>query len=726
MKVIHANVFTGPSLYALQPVVRFVVDMTGTDGPWQAAMGEDFTNNLQAFLPGLGQAADRGREKEPFIETLRREQALALSHVAARVALELQRSADIDVFFYKGGPTDDPKFHHMEFAYRDSDIGMAAGHKAVAVVTALAERARSRQQGPPPGMDLPKERATFETFARRYSLDIATTAMIEEAERRGIPWFRLSPRKRFVRLGYGVHGHTIYETLTPETPTMASLIVADKSTTTRMLFQSGLPAPKNVVIAQPRQVEAAVEMIGFPLVVKPASGKKGRAVSVGLQTMEEVDAAIREAVKVEPEVLLEAFIEGDDHRLLVVGGEMVAAARRIPGHVVGDGTHTVGELVEIANKDPRRGSGYHTMMNRLEIDTQAETVLARNDMTPESVPAAGQAVFLRRTANISTGGTAIDVTDRVHPDNRQAAIRAARIVGLDVAGIDFLTPDISHSYREVGGAICEVNISPGLRTHWLADPARDVVGPVMDISFPPGHTGRIPIAAITGTNGKTTTCRMVANILERAGHTVGCANADGGYIGGDRLVQEDSAGFTGARMVFINPTVDIAVLETAWRGIIERGLAFDWCDVGAVLNIHDDLVGSDGVHDLDGMARVKELVARVTRGTLVLNADDERCVAMAERTPARRVSYVAATADNPVAGRHAASGGLAVTLRDGGTDGTEIVLHEDKTAVVVNKASDIPTTLEDTVHNAAFAIAIARGLGVSLDDIRTGLRRSDH
>jgi cyanophycin synthetase len=359
-------------------------------------------------------------------------------------------------------------------------------------------------------------------------------------------------------------------------------------------------------------------------VVKPYDGNHGRGVSIGLTTPDEVRRAFDVAAAHSSAVLVESFITGHDHRMLVVNGELVAVSKRVPGHVVGDGAHTVAELVERLNADPRRGIGHEKVLTQIRIDEQALSCLAAAGYAPDAVPPAGEAVMLRRTANLSTGGTAADVTDVVHPDNAEMAVRAIQAVGLDVGGVDFLTPDVTRSYKEIGGAICEVNAAPGFRMHMAPSEGnpRDVAARVIDMLFPPGAPTTIPIAAVTGTNGKTTTARMLAHIHKLAGKRVGLTTTDGVYVDGQRTVEGDMTGPTAARIVLSDPAIDVAVLETARGGLLRAGMAARRVDVGAVLNVQPDHLGQKGIETVEQLALIKRTVVEVATDTAVLNADD--------------------------------------------------------------------------------------------------------
>jgi cyanophycin synthetase len=416
--------------------------------------------------------------------------------------------------------------------------------------------------------------------------------------------------------------------------------------------------------------------------------------------------------------------------MLVVNNELVAVAKRVPGHVVGDGEHTIAELIDIVNQDPRRGIGHEKVLTRLELDHQAQRLMEKGGVDEATVLPEGEVFYLRSTANLSTGGTAIDMTDVVHPDNREMAVRAVQAVGLDVGGVDFLTPDITQSYKDVGGAIVEVNAAPGFRMHVAPSEGkpRDVSGKVMDMLFPPGSPNRIPVASITGTNGKTTTSRMLAHVLKTAGHTVGMTSTDGVYIDGRLSVRGDMTGPTSAHIVLRDPTVDVAVMETARGGLLRSGLGYKRCDVAACLNVAADHLGLGGIDTLEQLAEVKRIPIEVARDTAVLNADDEHCLRMADYTQAEHVCYVTMNPAHALVKEHIRAGGRAVVLEQG-INGDMITLYDNGTHFQLLWTYLIPATMEGkathNVQNAMFAAALAFSMGKSLDDIRHGLRTFD-
>ncbi|MFL5519467.1 MAG: cyanophycin synthetase, partial [Gemmatimonadales bacterium] len=488
--------------------------------------------------------------------------------------------------------------------------------------------------------------------------------------------------------------------------------------------------PKQELVQSESQAVRAARRIGFPVVTKPYNGNHGRGISIRLTSDGEVAQGFAVAREHSRSVIVETFLEGDDHRLLVVNGELVAATRRTPGHVVGDGSKNIVELIEVVNQDPRRGVGHEKVLTRLELDAQALKMLERVGMTPESVPPAGTIVYLRSTANLSTGGTATDVTDVIHPDNRDMAMRAVRAVGLDVGGVDFLSTDITESYRTIGGGICEVNAAPGFRMHVAPSEGkpRDVAGAVLDMLFQPGNPFRIPIAVVTGTNGKTTTARMLAHIHKLAGRCVGLTTTDGVYIDGQCTVKGDMTGPTATRMVLKDPDVDVAVLEVARGGLLRAGMGTRFVDVACVLNVQSDHLGLKGIDTLEQLAEVKRIPIEVAKDTAVLNADDPLVLRMADHTDAKNICYVTMNPTHSLVRDHIRHGGRAVSL-ESGVNGQMITIYDHGTHIPLLWSHLVPATLEGravhNVQNAMFAAAMAFSMGVKLEDIRHGLRTFD-
>lgn len=729
MNILSRSVYLGPNLYALFPVIRLTVDLGPLEDWPSARLGEAaFVAPLLERLPGLYEHGCSYGEPGGFVRRLREGEGTWLGHVLEHVAIELQNVAGADVTFGKTRGNGTPGQYDVVYEYEHDEIGLRAAELGLRLLAdLLPESLRPAPAGE--AFDFAAERDAFIRFAQNRALGPSTAALVRAAEARDIPWLRLN-RFSLIQLGHGKYGKRIQATVTSETRHIAVEMASDKEETNRLLADLGLPVPRQVLAYDVDEAVLAAQRIGYPVVVKPLNANHGRGVSIDLGGPDEVATAFEHARQHGRTVIVESFITGFDHRLLVVNGHLVAASKRVPGHVVGDGVHSVAELVDLVNQDPRRGIGHEKVLTRLELDHQAERLLGQRGYTAASVAPAGEVVYLRSTGNLSTGGTAIDVTDIIHPDNREMAVRAARAVGLDVAGVDFLTTDIARSWTETGGAICEVNAAPGFRMHVSPSEGtpRDAAGPVMDMLFPPGTPSRIPIAAITGTNGKTTTTRMVAHIFKLAGQRVGMATTDGVYIDGNLTVPGDMTGPLSARMVLRDPSVEVAVLETARGGLVRSGLGYRRCNVGAVLNVQADHLGLAGVHTLDQLARVKRIVAEVAHDTAVLNADDAECLKMADHTQATHLCYVTLNHRHPLVREHIRAGGRAVVLEEG-MNGHMITLYDAGQHIPLLWTHLIPATLEGramfNVQNAMFAAGVTFSMGVGLDDIRHGLRTFD-
>ncbi len=728
MQILSTSVYLGPNLYAHFPVIRFELDLGPLEDWPTGRIGPAFTDALLDALPGLREHGCSYARAGGLVRRLTENEGTWLGHVLEHVAIEIQNVAGVHVTFGKTRSNGVRGQYNVVYEYEQREEGLAAGKLALELLLHLLPPAL-RPADLSAGFDWEQERDTFIRFAQRRALGPSTAALVRAAEARDIPWIRLNDYS-LVQFGHGHVQRRIQATVTSETRHIAVEIASDKEETNRILGDLGLPVPGQQLVYGEDQAVQVANRLGYPVVVKPLNANHGRGVSLNLVDEQQVRIAYQQALLHSRTVIIETFVQGFDHRMLVVDGKLIAVAKRMPGHVVGDGAHTVEQLVEQLNADPRRGIGHEKVLTRIEFDHQADRLLAMRGMTRQSVPPAAETVFLRSTGNLSTGGTAIDVTDVVHPDNRHMAIRAARAIGLDVAGVDFLTPDITRSHKEIGGAICEVNAAPGLRMHVAPSEgtSRDVAGPVMDMLFPDGTPTRIPIAAVTGTNGKTTTVRMLAHILKLTGRHVGMATTDGVYIDGEKTVDGDMTGPIAALMVLRDPKVDVAVLETARGGLLRAGMGYRHSDVSACLNVQSDHLGLRGIETLDQLAEVKRVVIEVARDTAVLNADDRRCLKMADYTEAKRVCYVTMDAGHDLVRAHVSAGGRAVVLEQG-MKGHMITLYDAGSHMPLLWTHEIPATMEGralfNVQNAMFAAALGYSMGIGLDDVRHGLRTFD-
>ncbi|MCU0621347.1 MAG: cyanophycin synthetase [Gemmatimonadales bacterium] len=728
MKILDRSVYVGPSLYAHFPVIRLEVDLGPLEAWPTSRLGESFIDALLSALPGLAEHGCSYGEPGGFLRRCREDEGTWLGHVLEHVAIEIQHVAGREVTFGKTRSLERPGLYQVVYEYEEETVGLEAANLALVLIQSLLPPA-IRTEAVPPTFDFIREKESFIRFAQKRELGPSTASLVRAAQERGIPWIRLN-NYSLVQFGHGRYQQRIQATVTSRTPHIAVELASDKEETNKILGMLGLPVPKQRLVTNEPDAVKAARSIGYPVVVKPYNANHGRGVSIHLTDDEQVKVGFRQAQEHSRSVIVESYITGHDHRMVVVHGRLVAVAKRVPGHVVGDGTRTIEELVALVNSDPRRGVGHEKVLTRIEFDAQADRLLAERGYTRQTIPAAGEEVYLRSTGNLSTGGTAIDVTDIVHPDNQEMAERAVKALGLDVAGVDFLTPDIAVSYKENGGGICEVNAAPGFRMHVAPSEGkpRDVAGAVMDMLFPPGTPFRIPIAVVTGTNGKTTTARMLAHIHKLAGRCVGLTTTDGVYIDGQCTVKGDMTGPTATRMVLKDPDVEVAVLEVARGGLLRSGMGTRFVDVACVLNVQSDHLGLRGIDTLDQLAEVKRIPIEVARDAAVLNADDPRVLRMADYTEATSVCYVTMNPSHSLVREHIRAGGRAVSLETG-VNGQMITIYDHGTHIPLLWSHLIPATLEGraahNVQNAMFAAAMAFSMGVKLEDIRHGLRTFD-
>ena len=730
MKIVSTNVYVGPNIYAHFPVIRHVLDL-GVLEEWPTGrLGKDFVEPLLDALPGLHEHGCSYKEPGGFVRRLNEDEGTWLGHVMEHVAIELQNIAGYPVTFGRTRSLDDqPGHYNMVFQYHDDAVGREASLLSLDLIHSLLPAEAKSEDEPGDDWEFAEERDKFIRYAQSRAFGPSTGSLVQAAEERGIPWIRLN-RQSLVQFGHGKYQRRIQATTTSETSNIAVELASDKEETNSILRDLGLPVPKQRLVRSSRDAKRAAERIGFPVVLKPLAGNHGRGVSINLKTPEEIEVAFDKAREHGRNVIVESYLEGHDHRILVVNGELVAASKRVPGHIVGDGKRSIEQLVDIVNEDPRRGVGHEKVLTRLELDHQADRLLTKLGYDRSTVPAEGETVYLRSTANLSTGGTAIDVTDTIHPDNREMAVRTIKAIGLDIGGVDFLTKDITESYREAGGGICEVNAGPGFRMHVAPSEGtpRDVAGPVLDMLFPPDSLSRIPIAAVTGTNGKTTTSRMLAHILKMCGFTVGLTSTDGVYIDGQLSVPGDMTGPVSAKMILRDPSVDAAVMETARGGMLRGGLGFQTCNVACCLNVAADHLGLKGIDTLEQLAEIKRVPIEIAEDAAVLNADDPLCLQMADYTDAETLCYVTMNPGHPLVKQHIRAGGQAFVLEEG-MNGHMITIYDSESHIPLLWTHLIPATIEGraihNVQNAMFAAALAYNMDIGLEDIRHGLRTFD-
>ncbi len=732
LTIVSTRVLRGPNVWSYRPAIHLVVDLGALEeyptNLLDARAAEHgtagFTDRLLELLPGLQRHACSRGHAGGFIERLR--EGTWVGHVAEHVALQLQQETGADLTRGKTRQVKGaPGRYNVIYAYADERVGTSAGQLAVRLVNHLVE--------PEDGFDPAEEIELFLRRAQRYAFGPSTRAIIEEAEARDIPWQRLNEYS-LVQLGQGKHAQRIRATMTSHTSALAVDIAGDKVLTATLLGSAGLPVPRSESVRTLEGALSVARRIGYPVVVKPLDGNHGRGVCINLTDDEAVRAAYPIAKKQSRRgvIVVETYITGKDYRCLIIDGKMAAIAERVPAGVTGDGEHTIRELVDITNADPRRGVGHEKVMTRIAVDDAALELVAAQGYAMDDVIPAGTTVKLALTGNMSTGGMSIDRTMDAHPDNVEIAEEAARVIGLDVAGIDFICPDITEPVRETGGAICEVNAAPGFRMHThpsIGEP-QFIAKPVVDTLFPPGSPSRVPIIGVTGTNGKTTTSRMIAHIFKGIGRKVGMTSTDGIVIDERLVIRSDASGPKSARMVLQNPRVDMAVFEVARGGIIREGLGYDRNDVAVVTNVAEDHLGLRGIDTLQQLADVKRVVVEAVprNGYAVLNADDELVREFRKACSGAVVWFSLQPVGSPerdLIERHCRRGGIAVVLEQ--TDrGEMIVIKDGKRAMQLAWTHLLPATFDGAarfnVANAMAAAGAAFAAGAPLHDIRQGLR----
>ncbi|MBK9724788.1 MAG: cyanophycin synthetase [Actinomycetales bacterium] len=723
LRIVESRVYRGPNVWSYDPAVHLLVDL-GILEHYPTSRLPGFTEALLDVLPGIGRHTCSRGHAGGFVE--RMTEGTWLGHVCEHVALQLQQEAGHDM---RRGKTrmvrGSEGRYNVIYGYTDETVGLSAGQLAAGLVNHLVSAEE--------GFDFAAELDLFLRRAERAAFGPSTQAILEEAASRDIPFMRLNSAS-LVQLGQGVYAQRIRATMTSKTAALAVDIASDKELTAKLLASAGLPVPRSESVRTLAGALQVAREIGYPVVVKPLDGNHGRGVCLNLRSDDDVRAAfpIAQAESRRGYLVVETFVTGKDYRCLIVGGRMQAIAERVPAHVMGDGIRTVRELVDQTNADPRRGVGHEKVLTKIRTDETATEVLRGQGHEWDSVPAEGEMVKLALTGNMSTGGISIDRTFDAHPDNIEIAEEAARMVGLDVAGIDFICPDISAPVREIGGAICEVNAAPGFRmhTHPTVGVPQFIAKPVVDLLFPPGAPSRVPIIAVTGTNGKTTTSRMIGHIFKGLGHKVGMTSTDGVVIDERLIIKADASGPKSARMVLQNPRVDFAVFEVARGGILREGLGYDRNDVAVVTNVAPDHLGLRGIDTLDQLAAVKAVVVEaVPRGGFaVLNADDPHVRRMRRKCSGEVIWFSLqppGTAVRDMISDHCRRGGRAVVLEP--TDrGEMIVIHHGRRVMQLAWTHLLPATFGGAARfntaNALAATAAAFAAGAPLHDIRQGLR----
>ncbi len=711
MKILKVNKLRGPNIWANYPVLEAWIDLEEMKDT-SSEMIPGFNERLMGWLPTMVEHRCSIGERGGFFIRLRR--GTYMAHILEHVTLELQSLAGTPVGFGRARETNTDGIYKVAISYKEERLALACLDKAFELIQAAIHDTP---------FDVTKVVADLKEYAYDVCLGPSTRSIVDAAKSKSIPWRRLNEGS-LVQLGYGVHQRRICTAETDSTSAIAESIAQDKELTRTLLRSIGIPTPEGRSVESAEDAWEAAEDIGLPVVVKPQYGNHGRGVATNLQSREQVMAAYNAAREEGRSIVVERHAPGDDYRMLVVGGKLVAAARREPAHVIGDGQSTVQKLIDKVNEDPRRSDGHSTSLSLIKIDAVALGVLLDQGMTPDTIPPVGKKVLIRRNANLSTGGTASDVTDQLHPDVARHAIEAARIVGLDIAGVDIVAQDISQPLQGQRGVIVEVNAGPGLRMH--IEPSsgspRPVGDAIIEMMFPAENNGRIPIISVTGVNGKTTTTRLIAHMVASAGKKVGMTCTDGIYVGGRRIDSGDCSGPQSARSILMNPFVEAAVLETARGGILREGLGFDFCDVGIVTNVGEgDHLGLSDIETIEQLAKVKRCVIEAVHknGFGVLKANDPLTAEMAEKCKGR-VIFFAIDENDPVLTDHRIKGQRVVFVRSG-----MIIIAEGAEETALTTLDKIPLTHQGRilfqVENVLAGVAACWGAGMSVSQIVIGL-----
>ncbi len=675
-----------------------------------------FYGRMTKVMPSLNSHGCSYGEEGGFLKRVK--EGTWAGHAIEHFALELQTLAGMEVGYGRTRETDEKGIYNVVFAYHEEEVGRYAAYSAVRIFLDLAEGKNLEEIKEFITADIQKMREIREDVRFGPS----TGSIVEEARKRDIPYIRLNEHS-LVQLGYGVNQQRIQATTTDKTNMIAVDLAGDKDATKKTLGDMGVPVPKGYKIRNVEDLERVIESIGFPIVIKPLDANHGRGATIGIKALRGAKAAFAKAKEHSRNVIVEKSLSGEDFRALVVNNKLVAVAERTPANIIGDGKSTIQELIDKTNQDPRRGFGHENVLTQIDIDSQTKRLLKHKKYTLKTVLEKSEKLYLKSTANISTGGTAIDRTDEVHPENVFLFERIAQIIGLDIAGVDVVAPNVSEPLTENGGGIIEVNAAPGFRMH--LEPSvgigRNVAEHVIDMLFPPGTPSRIPIFAITGTNGKTTTTRLIAHILRGTGKTVGFTTTDGTYIQNNKIVSGDNTGPISAQLVLKDPTVDVAVLETARGGIIRSGLGYDHSDIAVVTNVTADHLGSKDVNTVEDLARVKSVVPRSVseEGFAVLNADDENVYRMSKLVDGKCV-YFSMDENNRHIKSQIERNRVSCVFEDG-----YVTILKGQWKVRVEKVINIPLTFggkaEFMIQNVLAATLACFVHGVSIEDIRVGL-----
>lgn len=712
MKIENIQVLRGPNIWSCnrKKLIQMRLDLQELEHkPTNTIPG--FYDRLKKLIPSLHEHRCSPGVPGGFFQRVIA--GTWMGHVVEHIALEIQTLAGMDAGFGRTRETKTPGVYNVVFTYLEEKVGIYAAEASVRIVEALIKG---------DAYDLDHDIQQMREIREATRLGPSTGAIVEEAIARDIPWIRLN-KQSLVQLGYGKNQVRFRATMTEKTSSIAVDIAGNKEETKRLLQEQAIPVAKGITISSAEGVDEAIRKVGFPLVFKPLDGNHGRGISINIRNREDAVAAYEFASRISRRVIVERYVTGYDFRVLVIDNKMVAAALRDPANVKGDGTSTIQQLIDIENTDPRRGYGHENVLTLITVDRDTLDLLEKKGYTLDTVPAAGEKVFVKSTANLSTGGTSVDVTDLVHPQNVFICERISKIIGLDICGIDIMAQNLTQPLTETGGVILEVNAAPGFRMHIAPSEGlpRNVAGHVIDMLYPQGKSSRIPIIAVTGTNGKTTTTRLIAHTVKNNGYRVGFTTSDGVYVQNNMMLKGDTTGPVSAEFILKDPTVDFAVLETARGGILRSGLGFGFCDIGVITNIQEDHLGLADIHTLEDLMRVKSVIIDAVKkdGWGILNADNEYCVRIGKKANCN-IAYFSMNENNPVIVSHCKKGGVACVHENG-----FITIKKGDWKIRVQRTIQIPLTFGGTVpfmiENVMAATLAGFLWGFKTEDIKISL-----
>ncbi len=713
MEILKIQALRGPNIWSVQrkKLIQMRLDLQEME-QFPTNKIEGFRQRIEAMFPTMIEHRCSEGVRGGFFSRI--ERGTWMGHVIEHIALEIQTLAGMETGFGRTRETKTPGIYNVVFSYTEENVGMFAAESAVNIAEALIAGTE---------YDLQADIQRMREIRERVRLGPSTGSIVEEAVARDIPWIRLGTNS-LVQLGYGVNQMRFQATITCKTSNIAVDIACNKEETKRLLDLASIPVANGGICVDEEDLDAVIKKIGYPIVLKPLDGNHGKGASINVKNREDAVAGLAYAKTYSRRVIVEKFITGFDFRVLIIDNKLVAAAKREPAHVKGDGKHTIEQLIAETNKDPKRGYGHENVLTQIDVDRDTTDLLEKLNYTLQTIPNAGETVYLKSTANLSTGGTSVDVTDMMHPENIFICERISRVIGLDICGVDIMAENLTQPLKENGGCILEVNAAPGFRMHLAPSEGlpRNVAAPVIDMLYPPGKPSRIPIIAVTGTNGKTTTTRLLAHIVKNNGYKVGFTTSDGIYVQNHMMEKGDTTGPVSAEYILKDPTVEFAVLETARGGILRSGLGFSRCDIGIITNIQEDHLGLSDIHTLDDLARVKSTVVKSIKkdGWAILNAEDNYCLKIANDLSCN-IAYFSLDENNAVAQKFAKEGKIVAVYENG-----FITIKKGEWKIRVEKATHVPLTMggkaKFMIANVLAATLAAYLQGFKTEDISLSLQ----